>query len=323
MLAGKYKKKFDKFICKSISKIYDKPLAPPTEKENECIKELRKTFSGIEVKDATDCNPSERVWLDSVKQIKELVLNDDPREFLRWHVVSSMMFAKFSSYVAFELKYIKRHPEWINRWSKAIQENPVGHPLPYGLYPKSSANLIHHAYHLAVFEDKTGTRLNDLNLVFEFGGGYGSMCRLFHNLGFRGKYVIFDLPHISALQKFYLNSIQVNVCSSDLFEREKSGVFCISDVDTLNEVLSTREAAKDSLFLATWSISEVPVSVRNTILPLVSPFDKFLIAYQDQFQEVNNIGFFNQWKSTYKGIEWQEWEIEHLRKNRYLLGERK
>ena len=42
------------------------------------------------------------------------------------------------------------------------------------------------------------------DVIVEFGGGYGSMCRLVRKLGFKGRYVIFDLRPILALQKYYL-----------------------------------------------------------------------------------------------------------------------
>ena len=77
------------------------------------------------------------------------------------------------------------------------------------------------------------------------------------------------------------------------------------------------------MFIATWSISEAPISIRNSISPLVSQFDEFLITYQHQFQGVNNVVFFENWKSSQRAIEWYEWEIEHIPENRYLVGKRK
>ena len=65
--------------------------------------------------------------------------------------------------------------------------------------------------HLALFEETTGSKIDTLELIFEFGGGYGSMCRLAHNLGFNQAYIIFDLQPFSALQNYYLSSLDLPV----------------------------------------------------------------------------------------------------------------
>lgn len=171
-------------------------------------------------------------------------------------------------------------------------------------------------------EEKTEVRVNSMCFIFEFGGGYGSMCRLFHNLGFNGKYVIFDLPGFSALQQFFLRSVGIKVHSVDSFKTAEGGVVCISDLEILGEILSYVEAS-NSMFIATWSISETPINLRDSILPLISQFKAFLIAYQNQFGEVNNLDFFRSWRETQSEIEWHNWQIEHLPPNSYLVGIRK
>jgi len=323
MLLKNSKKKLLKHTVKFVSRLYDKPLAPPTDREKELIEELRASFCELPISETTNSSDSEKEWYEYASCLKELVINSDHREFLRWHVISGNMFVKYAGYVVPELKYLKASSEWQNRWREAIKESPVGHPVPYWKYPSSSGNLIHHAYHIAKFEEKTKTRINNVNYILEFGGGYGSMCRLIHNLDFQGKYVIFDLPSFSILQQFFLKSIGVEVRFFDSFKTGENGVLCISSLEQLREILSGRIEMSDSMFIATWSISEASIKVRNSILPFVSLFDEFLITYQNQFCEVNNVDFFEDWKALHKDIDWYEWEIEHMRGNRYLLGKRK
>ena len=53
--------------------------------------------------------------------------------------------------------------------------------------------------------------LSSSGVIVEFGGGYGSMCRLLHKLGFSGQYFIYDLPEFVALQRYFLKSIGMPV----------------------------------------------------------------------------------------------------------------
>jgi hypothetical protein len=159
-----------------------------------------------------------------------------------------------------------------------------------------------------------------MQFVFEFGGGYGSMCRLLHNLGFRGRYLIFDLPAFSRLQRYFLSSIGVPLRTAAEFEAGEPGVLCIDDQSQLHACLENVPHS-NALFMATWSISETPVHLRNAILPLVRDFGNFLIGYQSRFNEVDNVAFFGAWRDGMPAkIRWHDWAIRHLRENSYLVG---
>ena len=320
MLLQSIRKKIIKRLAKTVSRWHDKPLPPATTREKELAAELIDAFRKCSSTGITDCSPE---WRRYIKRLRGLILNDDPREFLRWHVVSGTMFVKHAAYISPELKYLKSRPDWKSRWHKIIKETHTGHPVPYWRHPQSSGNLIHHAYHLAKFEEVTGSIPGSTDFILEFGGGYGSMCRVLHNAGFQGKYVIFDLPEFSALQRFYLKSIGLRLHSANSYKTAKNGVICISDTRQLESIIADSAPTDDPMFIATWSISESPIKLRNLILPLISGYNRFLIAYQDQFDNINNVDFFSRWKETQLNIEWNEWKISQLPNNRYLVGKRK
>ena len=300
----------------------DRRLPPPTGRELELVEELRGQFRAIRHADAGDAPPSEAAWMNHARRLSELVLNDDPREFLRWDVIGDTMFVSHPEFVKKELAYLTGLPDWRGRWQEAIKESPAGHPLPYLSHPSSSGNLIHHAYHVAQFEEKMGRRAEEMDFILEFGGGYGSMCRLFHNLGFRGKYVIFDLPHFSALQRFYLKSLGLKVRPAGASGAADEGVACVSDLESL-EALLRDAGGRDSMFVATWSLSESPLWLRQSVLPLIERFSDFLIAYQHLYGEVNNLQFFSEWKAGMgESVTWHERQIEHLPGSSYLFGRR-
>lgn len=302
--------------------VIDKPLGPSTNRDDELVEELRSIFRQLPCSYPSGGTPSEVAWINNMKRLRELVFSDNPRKFLRWDVISETMFVSNPRYISRELHFLKGLPDWKDRWREAIMESPVGHPIPYWKYPCTSGNMIHHAYHIAQFEQKTGMYINSMDLILEFGGGYGGMCRLLRNLGFEGQHIIFDLPPFSALQKFFLNSVGIRVGSADSFKISTDGVICISDLEQLKAILSNCNGRRDSMFIATWSISEVPVNVRKSVLPLTYQFKGFLIAYQEKFGEVNNIEFFSDWKTVQGDVEWYNWEIEHLKHNAYLVGKR-
>src|SRR4029077_4227477 len=138
---------------------------------------------------------------------------------------------------------------WRRRWRPALREDSTGLPQRCRYDIRSSGNLIHHAYTLFKFEQSVGKTIDQFSSIFEFGGGYGGFCRLAHRLGFRGTYLIFDLPEFSALQKFFLESLRIPVNDG----QKRPGVHCISDFADLESRLGV---STDWLLVGLWSLSE-------------------------------------------------------------------
>ena len=302
-------------------RLSDRPLDNPTPREQKLIDELRDIFRGALPVLASGCSEAEKVWVDNRNQLRDLVLREDPREFLRWDVIVYTMYVGDARCIRQELKHLKRSSKWNTCWKTLIEESSVGNPRRSAMFPRSSGNVIHHTYHLCQLEEKTGIKIGNLGLVLEFGGGYGSMCRLIHKLGFSGRYVIVDLPEFSALQRFYLQLVGVPICPMD--SAEKNGAITVSDVHSIAKYIPASFTSK-SAFIATWSISETPLEVRQSIMALVSQFDVFLIAYQERFHDVDNVSFFANWRGAIGGsLNWFDEQINHLPGNRYLFGMKK
>jgi hypothetical protein len=228
------------------------------------------------------------------------------------------MFVDGVDFTKNERNYLLNLTDWKKRWRKLIIEDAFGCPSPSMHDWLSSDNLIHHAYHFAMFEEATRKGIKSLKFIVEFGGGYGSMCRLAFRMGFSGKYVIFDLPAFSALQKYYLMNLKLNIADSlTEFQKMKEGIFCVSDLIGFSQSLPIYKG--DSLFLATWSLSETPLNTREIILESIDGFESYLITYQEKFGEMDNTAFFNAWKNQ-KKKNWYCSPIQHLPKNYYLIG---
>lgn len=312
-------RRFMQSAIRLLSAVTERPLAMESPEERLLAAALRERVRSLPSAEPVGLLPSAAAWAQSVRRLRELVLTCDPREFLRWDVVQRTMFIRYSQFIGTELAWLRERPDWMTRWQGAIREDTVGRPVPFSFYRQSSANLIHHGYHVAQFEKQTGISIDSLRYVVEFGGGYGSMCRLFHKLGFSGKYIIFDLPEFSALQEFYLRSLGLDVLEQKNHKYALRGVACVSDREEFGQILD-QSHAKDSMLVATWSISETPVALRDAVLPFVAGSGTFLIAFQHEFGEVDNQEYFAHWKKLLGRVAWLEWEIPHLKGNSYLVG---
>lgn len=252
-------------------------------------------------------------WLGNMIKLKKEILTKDPKNFLQWDIIRKTMFIGNAIFTIKEFFYLRTN-NW-NQWKKIILEKNFVLTEPYILYPGSSGNLIHQAYHIAKFEEISGKKIKDFDFIFEYGGGYGSMCQLVHNLGFKGKYVIFDLPIFSALQTFFLRMNGLTVESANL--SKKSKIFCLSDINNVEKIIPKKGR---KFFIATWSLSESPLQIRKRSYPLIRTLDSHLIGYQTHFAEVNNHKYFADFQKDMDKIHWWNREIPQLKNNYYLFG---
>ena len=240
-------------------------------------------------------------WKDNGDELSRSILETNPIDFINWKTIRQTMF-----HVSKEVEFFEAigSPFW-KKYKHALRESEVGNPPVYNLYKESSGNLIHHFYNMIQVLEKFPFEIKNLNKVVEFGGGYGSTCRLLYAMGFTGKYTIFDIKEFLALQRYYLSML-------DLYKK--------NTIELVSEIKD--DFANPDLCIMTWSLSEVPLELRERFIDKIGKPKYFLIAYQKNFGNVDNIQYFNSFKNKFNDYSWSEHEITHLKSNYYLVGKR-
>jgi hypothetical protein len=86
-------------------------------------------------------------------QLADDVSERDPRGFLNWAPIRKTMFiGALTTYSLAELRALKADARWASHYSPALTEDAPGCPTPTPVLPRSSGNLVHHAYHALMFE---------------------------------------------------------------------------------------------------------------------------------------------------------------------------
>ena len=290
------------------------------EGRDNAVSRLRENAAQLYLTDSDRLPASAQKWEQNARRLAEHILRDEPSQFCSWDVIRETMFASNIGHARTELAYLQKKIDWNKGWKRSLVESRVGAPERYVGYRKSSTNLIHHCYHLAVFQEVTARSVPSFDCVIEFGGGYGSMCRLISNLAFQGRYIICDLPIFSALQEYYLSSLNLTVRRPRRGDALNAGISLLSDVAHLSSLMSDLRDSK-TLFIATWSLSEIPLAARKEISEVARNSSAFLIAYQKDFMEIDNSLFFESWREkSSSGKSIVNFEIEHMPGNYYFIG---
>jgi putative sugar O-methyltransferase len=264
----------------------------PSNADNDLSK-LKQVFVTFDVAESSH---NTLFWTSILATLRDLIMNDNINDFLNWNVIQNTMFyeAHYEEFLA--LKSDKTLLPFLN-------EDKVGSPKPYYAYRASSGNLIHHAY--SILQLKKLIALSEIKSIFEIGGGYGSLRRLFSRLDFSGEYSIFDFPELLALQQYYLSKVLGPLIQTNYISRP-------------NQIKLSENGL---LLIATWSLSEMPIALREEILSRIQP-DFIFIAYQNSFDGINNKIYFSNLETRFPNLKFVTYEIQHLPGNYYLIGRR-
>lgn len=259
-------------------------------------------------------------WAGLAADITRAIREGGADGFLRLPPVAKTVHPRIRGRSRDYLRYLFASRRFSAELQRALTESPVGRPLVNPHYPLSSPLLVQHGYHLARLLEATGLDVSTLRLVVDFGAGYGSFFRLLRNLGYRERYVIWDLPVMCALQRFYLR----NVFPTGPGGHPPGNLEWLVSGDPEAPATVSRHCAEHSpsLFVATWSLSETPLAVREQIAPALAGFSHILCAYQRSFGEQDNVSYFQSLERALPGFHWQHAECPVYRGNFYLIGKR-
>jgi hypothetical protein len=228
-------------------------------------------------------------WQRHCKNLGAELLRRNPEEFMDFQAVRETMFVGNAEYTFDELKELKENID-VNELNDCdVFSQNFQHPE----WP-TTGNTIHHRYHLHMFEKFAGVKIGSLASIVELGGGYGNMARLCRKLGFGGSYSIIDLPEFQVLQKYYLTY---------------QGCRANWNVD-LTEPFD--------LFIATWSLSEIPLEDRFPYEQLKCRY--FLMAFGPEYAGINNSKYFVRLCDDYKDHDFYLFKTPYLDNQFYCIG---
>lgn len=230
-------------------------------------------------------NPRLTTHSELSTEISKIINSRKLSEFLRNPFLQNIFFIHNRFFILYELLELKKDKNW-KLWKKLITENDIGNPIRYFLYPRSSGNRIRQVYLIKKFIQNTDVKnFNKFKNIIELGGGYGCMAQIFQNFNKKINYHIYDMYEVNLLQYYYL---KMNNCNPNL-KIKKKGLNLINKIKDLR-LISTNN--KIDLFMANWSLSEVPIDFRKKFLPVIRNSKYSMICFQEKFEKIDNSKFF-------------------------------
>ncbi len=256
-------------------------------------------------------------WREYNARLERVLLLKPPITFLRKPLIAHTMFVREGGRpLAVELAYLRMKLSEENL-KRVLQEDCVGRPVLMNARLATSHNSIHHLYHVLRFLDGTGSDLEELQTVVEWGGGYGNLAKIFRRLNAAPvTYIIIDTPLISCLQWLYLASV-VGSDEVNLVTNDRSPGILNSKINLVPLCFVDEVAVEADLFVSTWALSESSRFAQDYVRDR-SWFNAkhLLLAYQEssgKFPDAGRIG------PVAQAVGAVTEEIDFLPNNRYAF----
>lgn len=142
-------------------------LGPPTAVERELAADMRRAASALAPLD--HMRTADAWWRDRSREFRAGMATENPWDFIRRSIVQRTMFLGDRRVAHKCLSRLRLLPDFESRWRPAIDGVPMGAPLLWA--GRTSGQLVWHATAATVYKRLAGQRLEDRDLIVEWGGG--------------------------------------------------------------------------------------------------------------------------------------------------------
>lgn len=190
-------------------------------------------------------------WSDKQKALHHHIQHEPFDTFLEWSTINATMYVGETPYFYLERDYIKQH--WPEMWYKATVFEQYGHVPQSRLI---DPNFVHQAYHVCRWEQATRQSILDCSSIVEFGSGYGALPFILRRIGYKGRYISYDLPELSYIQRQYhryTNTPDIEYITGDGWKKiwNSEGHDLFIGLWSLNEAANREQYIKD---IKVWSV---------------------------------------------------------------------
>jgi hypothetical protein len=217
------------------------------------------------VREMGDSALTTKTWQGFVDQLADRLLPNLRADFLADPLVRhAMVFTRGGRIRTAELEYLSRQFEQ-ELLVTLLREDAIGDPPLVDIGDVTSANTIHHAYHLARFASATSVDWSSIRTIVEWGGGYGNQAKIARRLiGEQLSHVIIDLPVFSLIQWIYLAS--VFGADSVALISEAGQPIPARGMTLIPVGLASAVDLRADLMLSTWALSESAHAAQDLVV---------------------------------------------------------
>lgn len=201
----------------------------------------------------------------------------------------------------YQLQLLEKNKDSIF-YKSIISSNNYG-PVGIKLYNNIQLDRVAQVWSIYILVNKLNFNLQDENeIIFEFGGGTGQMADVLKDLNFQGKHIIYDLPLMVILQKYFID--KRNIKTKYILDDENNTLINGTNLLPCNQNISEQKIVntKNINFIATYSLTETDLETHEKFAKYLPNFNRIIIIYWPQpvedFDNIDNEKYINNIKKN-------------------------
>jgi hypothetical protein len=221
---------------------------------------------------------SSKLWIEFTKDLKHYLENGDLDLYLINGISPNLFkWAENSPQNIKQLEILEKDKESIF-YKTLLKTNDYG---PIGIFLQNNIQLdrVQHTWSIYNLVNALNLDLNKDEIIFEFGGGTGQMADVLSDLNFKGKHIVYDLPLITVLQKYFVD--KRNIKNVHILDDETQNLMNSTNYLPCNQPNSEKTilGLPNINFIATYSLSETDVCTRDKFAEYMTHFSRIYIVY--------------------------------------------
>jgi hypothetical protein len=175
-----------------------------------------------------------------------------------------------------QLEILQQDP--ISAFYKTLRINNYG-PTGIRLYNNIQLDRVQQVWSLYKLVRELKFSLDQDEIIFEFGAGTGQMADVLADMKFKGKHIIYDLPLMTVLQKYFIDKRRIR--NTYLLDQEDTEVINATNFLPCNQPQTEQRISNmpHINFIATYSLTEADLFTRRRFSEYMVNFDRIFIVY--------------------------------------------
>jgi hypothetical protein len=227
---------------------------------------------------------SSKIWYEFTKNLETYLINGDLDLYLINNIQPYVFtWPQDSIQNKHQLEILEIETESI--FYKTLKVNDYG-AQGVRLYKNIQLDRVQQVWSIYTLIKKLNFSLNDDEIIFEFGAGTGQMADVLSDLKFMGKHIIYDLPLMTVLQKYFIDKRGIK--NTHILDDENVNIINGTNFLPSNQISSEKYVVglPNINFIATYSLTETDINTHNRFLEYMVEFSRIYIVYWPGKNEV-------------------------------------
>jgi len=227
------------------------------------------------------CNKEQKLsegWKNMTKDLQTYLENDNLDLYKVNKIVPHIFhWPELGSQNMNQLMILQEDKESIF-YKTIIKTNDYG-PEGIILYKNIQLDRVQQTWSIYNLVNVLNLNLNNDEIILEFGGGTGQMADVLSDLNFKGRHIVYDLPLITILQRYFVNKRNINY--TYILDDEEINIINGTNYLPCNQNNREKQIMKlpNINFIATFSLSETDIFTHNKFAEYMLNFSRIYITY--------------------------------------------